>query len=93
MVWHGNKTSQVGLEAGVMEGSDERNEYFIGRLFAYWDQVPFKLPVSFVSGDVLYAKYRKMIHFKDNSLFVSIGGGGKYFDDSLEGRGFISALS
>ena len=81
--WHGENLTQVGGELGTMQGDAAANKYLLGRLFFYWDQ-PAKLPLSFISGDLLYASYDRPIFGQDNSLFASLGAGQRFLDQHLE---------
>ncbi|MBU0482388.1 MAG: hypothetical protein KKG47_14945 [Proteobacteria bacterium] len=82
--WHSEEMSMVGIEAGVMDGDDPRDEYLLARLFCYWDEIPFSLPIGFVTGDLIYADYGRQINNKGDSLFLSVGGGKKFLDGALE---------
>ena len=68
----------------LAQGDDARDEYLLTRLFTYWEEIPFDLPLSFLTGDLLYVNYGQEINDDDDSLFLSIGGGMKFLGDSLE---------
>jgi hypothetical protein len=80
----GEGHSQVGGEFGYMNGNAAQNDYSLLRLFSYWDQLPDGCPVGFVSGDLVYVGYDQAIYGEDRSLFVSLGVGKKFLDNSLE---------
>lgn len=82
--WSGQDQSQIGYEIGYMNGDAAQNDYCLIRAFAYWDQLPDNLPISFVSGDVVYVGYQKEIYGEDRSLFLSLGAGRKFLEDALE---------
>ncbi|MBU0484753.1 MAG: hypothetical protein KKB30_09605 [Proteobacteria bacterium] len=82
--WSGEKHCQIGGEVGYMNGEVAQNDYYLVRLFTYWDQLPAILPIGFVSADVVYVGYDKPIYEEDNSLFVSLGAGKKFMEDALE---------
>jgi len=83
LTWHEEALTQVGGELGTMQGDGAGNNYLLGRLFFYWDR-PGGLPLGFVSGDVLYARYDDPIFGEDGSLFASLGCGRRFLDDRLE---------
>ena len=83
-IWSGQGSSQIGGELGYMNGNTDENRYYLVRLYTYWDQLPENLPIGFVSGDLVYAKYDQDIYGEDHSLFVSFGIGQKFLDDALE---------
>lgn len=76
---HGKGLSQLGGEVGRMEGDTDQNRYTLLRGYLYWDNDSS----CFASGDVVYAKYDRSIYGKDNSIFVSVGGGTKLLAKSL----------
>ena len=82
--WSADGQSQIGAELGYMDGKTAQNDYYLVRLFAYWDQLPEFLPLGFVSGDLVFVGYDQEIYGEDNSLFVSLGGGKKLMEDSLK---------
>lgn len=82
-IWHGDKLSQTGLEVGYMNGDLDRQKYMLTRLFAYWD-APSGLGIGFLSGDLLWARYKEPIYGRDNSFFVSLGTGRSFLEQALE---------
>jgi hypothetical protein len=82
--WSGAEHRRIGGEVGFMKGDAAQNDYYLVRLFTYWDQLPAALPIGFVSGDVVYVGYDKAIYGEDKSTFVSLGAGQKFMDDALE---------
>jgi len=81
--WSGEGHSQVGGELGYMKGDVAQNDYYLVRLFTYWDQVSEACPLDFVSGDLVYVGYDQKIYDEDSSLFISLGLGKKFLDDAL----------
>lgn len=81
--WRGDDLTQVGGEFGAMQGDAAGNKYLLGRLFFYWD-TPGDLPLAFVSGDMLYARYDQPVFGEDGSFFASLGCGQRFFADRLE---------
>lgn len=82
--WSGEQQCRIGGEVGYMNGEVAQNDYYLVRVFAYWDQLPDVAPVGFVSGDVVYVGYDEAIYGADNSLFASLGAGQKFMDEALE---------
>jgi len=82
--WHGASRTQAGGEVGYMKGDAAENDYVLGRLFLYCDQVQTLLPHGFVSGDVLFVNYDQDIFGESDALFVSLGAGRRFLDDALE---------
>jgi hypothetical protein len=82
--WSSEGRTQIGAELGYMNGDAAQNDYYLVRLFSYWDQLPDSLPLSFVSGDLIYVGYDQEIYGKDSSLFVSMGAGRKFLKEALE---------
>lgn len=80
----GTGHSQIGGEFGYMNGDKAQNDYYLVRLFSYWDQLPTGSPVGFVSGDMVFVGYDQAIYGEDSSLFISLGVGKKFLDDTLE---------
>jgi hypothetical protein len=73
--------SQLGAEAGRMQGEVDEDRYSLARVYGYYDQAPF-----FISGEVVYAKYGEKIYGDlgdDRSVFVSLGGGTRLLNNSL----------
>jgi len=83
-IWSSKGHSQVGSEFGYMNGDAAQNDYFLVRIYAYWDQLPDSLLLSFISGDVVYVGYDEEIYGKQSSLFLSMAVGKKFLEDSLE---------
>lgn len=80
---HDDEGNQIGVEAGIMVGATPDNKYTLLRGFFYRTGLPAFLPLDFVSGDVVWAKYDQDIYNKDSSLFVSLGIGENYLDKAL----------
>ncbi len=82
--WHAAERCSLGGEAGVMNGDSEQDDYLLLRAYAYWDQLPQQLPLSFLTGEVVWANYREDIYNEDTSLFLSLGAGRRFLEDALE---------
>lgn len=70
--------SEVGAEFGRMQGNDAENSYYLGRGYFFWNIAPY-----FVTGDLMFVNYDRAIYDKDTSLFASLGGGARFFNDAL----------
>lgn len=77
-IWKWKILSEVGAEFGRMQGSEAENRYYQGRGYFFWNMAP-----GFITGDVMYINYDKAIYTKNSSLFTSVGGGTKFFNDTL----------
>ncbi len=82
--WRAAERCSLGGEAGVMDGDAAENDYVLLRAYAYWNQLPKPLPLSFLSGEVVWVDYREDIYGEDTSLFLSLGGGWRFLEDALE---------
>ena len=78
-VWRWEQLSEWGAELGLMNGDGSENRYFLGRTYVYKT-----LPLGFVTGDFVYARYDEEILGRDYSVFVSLGAGRNFLDDALE---------
>jgi hypothetical protein len=83
-IWTKEGHSQIGGELGFMNSDVAQNDYFLARIFSYWDQMAAGCPIDFISGDLVYVGYDQKIYDEDRSLFVSLGLGKKFLDDALE---------
>jgi hypothetical protein len=81
--WQGEGRCSAGGEAGIMDGDADRDQYLLLRAFAYWNQLPQWLPLAFLSGDVVWVDYQEDIYNEDTSLFLSLGGGWTFLEDTL----------
>jgi hypothetical protein len=76
--------SQLGGEAGRMDGETDDNIYTLYRAYFYWLD-PFKLWRSaFISGDALFQEYDAPVFGRDNATNYSLSGGIRFFHDALE---------
>jgi len=82
--WHGEMLTAVGGEIGYANGTGGNNDYWLGRLFVYYDQLQSILPHGFLTGDLVYADYNRDIFGKSDSLFLSLGAGRRFLDEALE---------
>jgi len=82
--WHGEKLTQAGGEIGYANGTGGNNDYWLGRLFVYYDRIQQMLPHGFVTGDLVYADYNEDIFGESDSLFISLGAGRRFLEDALE---------
>ncbi len=84
--WHGEGLTQMGGELGRMEGDRAENDYVLARAYVYWDKLPAKRLLQFVTGDLVYVYYDEKIFDENSSFFLSLGGGRKFLGDKLEIR-------
>lgn len=76
--------SQLGGEAGRMDGESDDNIYTLYRVYVYWLN-PFRLWRSaFVSGDALFQDYDAPVFGRDNATNYSLSSGIRFLDDALE---------
>ncbi len=83
--WHLNGLTQIGGQFGRMNGDTAETRYLLTRAFFYWN-IPSELlaRLGFITGDVIYVHYDEQIFGKDHSLWLSLGGGWRFFNDALE---------
>lgn len=78
------KGSQLGGEAGRMNGETDDNIYTLYRVYFYWND-PFRMGSStFVSGDTIFQFYDAPVFGKDNAANYSLSAGMRFFNDILE---------
>ena len=82
--WSGTDRGQIGGELGYMVGDAAQNDYYLLRIFTYWDQLADTSPVGFISSDLVFVGYDQPIYGEDSSLFISLGTGKKFLEDALE---------
>ena len=76
--------TRYGLEAGIMDGESRENRYRLGRGYLFWNG-PLGIPETwFMSADILFLQYDEDIYGKDQSWFVSLGGGKQLLEDTLQ---------
>ncbi len=73
------KNSQLGLEAGVMNGEQDENKYGLVRADLY-----LAGDIGFLSADFIYVSYKEKINDEDKSIFGSLSVGSSFMDDMLE---------
>ncbi len=83
---HWSGLTQAGGEVGRMDGDRGENRFWLGRLYAYWDQLPQNLWLGFVTGDVVHVRYDEALFGRNSSFFVSLGAGRRFLADALELR-------
>lgn len=83
-IWHGQGLTSAGGELGYMQGDAAENDYLLARAYFYCDQLGRLLPKGFVTGDVVYVDYDQAIFGESDALFLSLGAGRSFLDDSLE---------
>lgn len=75
--------SQLGGEAGRMDGETDDNIYTLYRVYFYWAN-PLKLGSSaFISGDAIFQAYDAPVFGKDTATNYSLSGGLRFLDDAL----------
>jgi hypothetical protein len=82
--WHASARCSLGGEVGAMNGDADQDDYLLLRAYAYWDQLPQQLPLSFLTGELVWVRYDEEIYNEDSSLFFSLGAGERFLDDALE---------
>jgi hypothetical protein len=82
--WYFNGLTQLGGQLGRMNGDSSETKYFLSRGFFYWDDPNKLLWLAFLSGDIMYVHYDEEIYDQDYSFWVSLGGGWRFWDDTLE---------
>ena len=76
--------SQLGIEAGRMDGEIADNIYTLYRAYFYWVN-PFRLSESaFISGDGIFQAYDTPVFGEDSSINLSFSAGFHLANDSLE---------
>jgi hypothetical protein len=76
--------SQLGIEAGRMDGDTADNIYTLYRTYFYWVN-PFRLNASaFLSGDGIYQAYDTPVFGEDGAFNLSLSTGFHLVNDSLE---------
>lgn len=79
-----NGLSRIGGQFGRMNGDTDETRYILTRAFFYWNEPGFLLQRGFITGDAMYVNYDEEIYNQDYSLWVSLGGGMRFFDDAME---------
>jgi len=83
-IWHGQESTEIGGELGRTASDNVAgNEYTLARVYAYLDTAARPFGLDFVSGDALLTLYDEDIYGEDTSLFLSLGTGKRFLDDSL----------
>jgi hypothetical protein len=82
--WNLNGLTQIGGQLGRMNGDSDETRYLLTRAFFYWNMPSALLRSGFISGDAMYVHYDEEIYGKNYSLWLSLGGGMRFFDDALE---------
>ncbi len=76
--------SQLGGEAGRMDGETDDNIYTLYRVYFYWFN-PFNLGSSaFISGDAIFQAYDAPVFGRDDATNYTLSGGLRFFEDALE---------
>ena len=82
--WNLNGRSQIGGQLGRMNGDTDDTRYVLTRAFFYWNEPGFLSRLGFITGDAMYVHYDEEIFSQDYSLWFSLGGGMRFFDDAME---------
>lgn len=85
LTWHGAKRTQIGAEAGTLQGDAVGNDTLLGRLYFYLDGSG-RLQGTFLSGDACYTNYEQPFFGVDRSWSASLGTGLRFLKDALEVR-------
>ena len=81
---YGQGSTSVGGEVGMMDGEAPENNYYLGRVYFYWDAPVQGMEAWFVDGEFMYVGYEEEIYGKDSSLFSSVGCGRTIMGDALK---------
>jgi hypothetical protein len=76
---HGGRLTQVGAEAGRMEGDTRENRYTLLKGYGYWDGEP-----GSVSADLVYTRYDEEVLDRQSSIFTSLSAGKAFYERALE---------
>lgn len=82
--WHLNGLTQIGGKLGRMNGDTDEARYLLTRAFFYWNMPSILSRLGFITGDAMYVHYDEEIFGQNYSLWLSLGGGMRFFDDALE---------
>lgn len=82
--WYLNGLAQLGGQFGRMNGDSSETKYILSRGFFYWNDPNNPVWLAFITGDVMYVHYDEKIFDQDYSLWVSLGGGWRFWNDALE---------
>jgi hypothetical protein len=82
--WYAAERCSLGGEAGIMNGDADQDDYLLLRAYAYWDKLPQALPLTFLTGELVWVNYGEEIYNQDTSLFISLGTGRRFLADALE---------
>ena len=67
-----------------MNGDTDETRYLLTRAFFYWNMPSILSRLGFITGDAMYVHYDEEIFGQNYSLWLSLGGGMRFFDDALE---------
>ncbi len=79
-----NGLSRIGGQVGRMNGDTNATRYLLTRAFFYWNRPTFLSGLGFITGDAMYVHYDEEIYSQDYSLWLSLGGGMRFFDEAME---------
>jgi hypothetical protein len=82
--WNLNGLTQIGGKFGRMNGDTDETRYLLTRAFFYWNTPSILSRLGFITGDAMYVHYDEEIYGQEYSLWLSLGGGMRFFDDALE---------
>ncbi len=82
--WNLTGRTQIGGQIGRMNGDSDETRHLLTRAFFYWNTPSILSRLGFISGDAMYVRYDEEIYGQDYSLWLSLGGGMRFFDDALE---------
>jgi len=80
-----NGGSQLGLEAGHMDGDTPENIYTLYRAYAYW-QNPGQFSGAFLSADLLFQDYEASVFGKNSAVHASLSGGYSFAEDTYQAK-------
>lgn len=82
--WNLNGQTRIGGELGRMNGDTDDTRYLLSRAFFYWNRPAIFSRLGFITGDAMYVHYDEEIYGQNYSLWLSLGGGMRFFDEALE---------
>jgi hypothetical protein len=82
--WYLNGLTQIGGQLGRMNGDTNETRYMLTRAFFYWNMPANLSRLGFITGDAMYVYYDKNRYGHESSLWLSLGGGLRFFDDAMQ---------
>jgi len=83
-IWHISDLSQIGGQISRLKGDTSDQRYLLARSFFYLTMTGGLIRPGFFSGDIMYVSYDESIYERDFSLWISLGTGWSYLEDTLQ---------